>query len=159
MTDSQRNTRKRLPWQNKHTHWQVRFWNYVDKTDTCWLWRGSKHSGYGVINVPGRGRPRAHRLSYEMAIGPIPDGLLVCHTCDIRECVRPEHLFLGTAKDNTADCIAKGRLHPGNPGKNVTHCPQGHEYNAANTCFRSNGHRACRRCALDRYYARKARTA
>lgn len=86
-----------------------RFWAKVHKTDTCWLWQACRtNRGYGnfwngISYVP------AHRFSYELVNGPIPDGLLVCHHCDVRNCVRPEHLFLGTYLDNSRDMYAKGR--------------------------------------------------
>lgn len=89
-----------------------RFWAKVEKGPGCWLWRGATtHGGYGVI---GKGRAtegniRAHVLSYELTHGEIPEGLEVCHTCDNPPCVRPDHLFLGTQKDNVLDAISKGR--------------------------------------------------
>ena len=92
-----------------------RFWSKVTKTDTCWLWTASRAKGYGSFSDWLNHRKlQAHRVSYEMAYGIIPDGLWVLHTCDVRACVRPDHLFLGTAKDNTADMMAKGRAihHP-----------------------------------------------
>lgn len=88
---------------------QERFWQKVDKSGDCWLWTGTKSdSGYGRIHHNGRGIT-AHRLSYELVVGPIPDGLFALHRCDVRLCVRPDHLFIGTALDNSRDCIAKGR--------------------------------------------------
>jgi len=90
------------------------FWSYVDKTDTCWLWRGMRNKeGYGLVGIPGRSQPRknrAHRVAYELANGPIPKGLFVCHKCDNPSCVRPDHLFLGTANDNSQDMVSKGRV-------------------------------------------------
>lgn len=75
----------------------------------CWIWNGSRtRDGYPVLTI-GRQQHRAHRVSYQEFVGPIPHGLLVCHVCDQPLCVRPEHLFLGTARDNTRDMIAKGR--------------------------------------------------
>ena len=86
------------------------FWSQVTKTATCWLWVGPlTRYGYGDIRS-GKGKHiGAHRFLYEWAVGEIPDGLFVLHRCDVRNCVRPDHLFLGTAKDNAADMVAKGR--------------------------------------------------
>ena len=77
---------------------------------TCWIWNKScGPQGYGKISIDHKDI-RAHRLSWELHHGPIPDGMLVCHHCDVPECVNPDHLFLGTAKDNTQDSIKKGRM-------------------------------------------------
>jgi hypothetical protein len=76
----------------------------------CWVWTGGCFaSGYGSINA-GSGSVYTHRLAWELANGPIPDGLMVCHHCDNRRCCRPEHLFLGTAADNSQDAKDKGQL-------------------------------------------------
>lgn len=87
-----------------------RFWSNVHKTDGCWLWTGT-YQRYGVISRPGRqnGRVYAHRLSWEIHNGEVPEGLSVCHTCDNTKCVNPKHLFLGTHNDNMKDCLDKGR--------------------------------------------------
>ena len=87
----------------------------IERTEGCWNWVSPFRNGYGVVKVDGRqGKVLyVHRLSYEEAYGPVPDGLCVLHRCDNRACVRPEHLFLGTKDDNMADMIAKGRaVHP-----------------------------------------------
>lgn len=87
----------------------ARFWRKLDKSGDCWPWIGEKSpEGYGQMTTP-YGNIRAHRLSWTIANGKIPDGLLVCHTCDNPPCVNPAHLWLGTNLDNRADMVAKGR--------------------------------------------------
>lgn len=94
----------------------VRFWKQVEKTDGCWLWTGRvNQNGYGVFTV--KKKPYlAHRYSFETERGKIPGGLYVLHTCDVRRCVRPDHLWVGTAADNARDMVVKRRcflqLHP-----------------------------------------------
>lgn len=86
-----------------------RFWRYVQKTSTCWIWTGGRNKqNYGRIGVSGRMVP-AHRVSWELHNGAIPNGLFVCHTCDNPPCVNPTHLWLGTTTDNARDMAAKGR--------------------------------------------------
>lgn len=78
----------------------------------CWPWKGAKaKSGYGEMTLmrPAKRPFTAHRLSWSIFRGPIPDGLFVCHHCDRRECVNPDHLFVGTHLDNMRDCKFKGR--------------------------------------------------
>jgi hypothetical protein len=92
---------------------EQRFWAKVKTTegDECWEWQASKNpAGYGQF-VPHMGsRPLlAHRYSYECKVGVIPEGVFVLHKCDNRACVKPDHLFLGTNKDNVEDMISKGR--------------------------------------------------
>lgn len=102
-----------VPWTPQpHAPLNVRFWRRVEKTETCWLWRGAtKPNGYGSIQSGGRGSASisTHRLSFEIHNGRVPKGKWVLHRCDVRNCVNPAHLFVGTAKDNTQDMIAKGR--------------------------------------------------
>lgn len=87
-----------------------RFWSDVRKSDGCWLWTGTITSGsYGIFRRDDGTRVRAHRYSYELEYGVAPAALFVCHTCDTPLCVRPDHLFLGTALDNVRDKVAKGR--------------------------------------------------
>ena len=81
---------------------------------TCWIWKGAKDDkGYGILSSKHGGNPhKAHRISWRIFFGPIPRGMNVCHRCDVPACVRPEHLFLGTQKDNMQDASRKGRLNP-----------------------------------------------
>jgi hypothetical protein len=89
-----------------------RFWPKVKLGRGCWLWQGcTDPKGYGYIGTGGHSGKvlSAHRASYMMEHGSIPDGMFVLHSCDTPSCVRPSHLFLGTARDNTHDMMRKGR--------------------------------------------------
>lgn len=88
---------------------EERFWAKVVKGDGCWVWAGAKDDrGYASLGVAGR-TDRGHRVSWKLAYGDIPQGLWVLHRCDNPPCVRPDHLFLGTARDNSVDMARKGR--------------------------------------------------
>lgn len=77
-----------------------RFWSKVEKTDGCWLWTSTTNeNGYGRFSIKRR-FVSAHRLAYEMTVGPIPDGLTIDHLCRVRSCVRPEHLEAVTLQEN-----------------------------------------------------------
>lgn len=88
-----------------------RFWEKVDKKsdNECWLWTSASTGRYGVIWNNREREVYAHRFSWILANGEIPDGMFVCHKCDVPLCVNPTHLFLGTATDNMQDMIRKGR--------------------------------------------------
>jgi hypothetical protein len=133
-----------------------RFWRRVNRTDGCWLWTGArKTSGYGEINIGGAIWD-THRLAWTITQGPIPDGLCVLHTCDVRPCVNPDHLWLGTIADNNRDMFAKGRNRSLGraPHPRSTHCRNDHELTPDNVYLRTRdraGHpvsvsRECRRC-------------
>ncbi len=119
------------------------FWDKVEIINGCWLWMASRRSPKGYGQVVRYGKPQsAHRVSWELANGPIPKGLCVLHKCDNPPCVNPSHLFLGTPKDNADDSIRKGRR--GSLLK--THCSSGHEYNEANTYWYWYHNVWCRQC-------------
>lgn len=138
---------------------EQRFWAKVNKTDSCWLWTAYRNrKGYGEFGMGGhRGRMYlAHRVSWEMANGTIPDGMYVCHACDVPACVNPSHLWLGTATDNNRDMFAKGRAVSYCGTK--THCTNGHPFDSENTRKRPGGKRACAVCrseAAKRYWAKR----
>lgn len=122
-----------------------RFWQKVTRSgdDECWTWTGAINSvhGYGRMGLGGRaqGNGYAHRVSYELNVGPIPDGLTIDHLCVNPRCVNPRHLEAVTQEENSRR--AKRRW---------THCIRGHEFTDENTYWRAEGRRACRACARTR---------
>ena len=119
----------------------------VLKEDGCWEWQSiQNHNGYGRFYYFGRKTMAAHKWAYLNWIGEYEDGLVLDHLCRNRGCVNPLHLEPVTAKENTNRGVRANSL--------KTHCKKGHEFTEKNT-YKSGGHRACRTCQLDRYYANK----
>lgn len=118
-----------------------RFFEKIDKTETCWLWVAALDKGYGRFAADGRRMISAHRWSYEFHVGPIPEGLTLDHLCRTPRCVNPDHLEPVTQRENMA------RIPP------KTHCPHGHPFTTANTYIRTASRqdlrpaRQCRTCA------------
>lgn len=124
----------------------VRFWGRVNKTATCWLWLGAPTpDGYGRLFDKGFNWA-VHRWAYARLVGSIPDGMWVLHKCDVRACVNPDHLYLGTVLENNRDTTNRGR----HAEALKIQCPRGHEYDATNTISQRgrNGKlwRQCRIC-------------
>lgn len=117
-----------------------------EPTSGCYLWIGS-YTGHGYGSFwTGTRNERAHRVAWQFAHGPIPNGQEVCHRCDVPSCVNPDHLFLGTHQRNMRDSFDKGRSRPAvsveTQFKPQTHCPRGHA--------RDEGSRECRACKAER---------
>jgi len=115
----------------------------------CSEWtRGTNKQHYGIA-WNGTKSVLAHRLAWELAVGPIPDGEIIRHfVCDNPPCCDVSHLRPGTRAENTADMLSKGRQR----NQRKTHCPRGHEYTEDNTYLKNDGGRQCRACIRVRYY-------
>lgn len=129
----------------------------------CWEFTGGLTDGYGRVNalVGGRRRPvTAHRITYEDAVGPIPDGWHVDHLCFNPRCVNPAHLEAVPPDENTRRMWRAGRGNTGAANRAKTHCIHGHPFDEANTRVTPQGHRSCRTCARIRVRAayRRAHT-
>lgn len=132
---------------------EARFWPKVDQNGPvpahrpelgpCWLWTACKiRNGYGQLWAEG-GAVYAHRFSYELFVGSIPEGLTLDHLCRVRHCVNPDHLEPVTNQEN----IARGDTYSSGWNREKTHCPAGHPYDEANT-YRWRHWRRCRICQM-----------
>ena len=117
-----------------------RFWEKVEigRANNCWPWRAHLHEfGYGLINIDGVPR-RAHRVAYELEVGPVPKNHDLHHLCENRRCVNPKHLEPLSRSAHMAQT-------PAWIG-NKTHCSKGHEYTNQNTIWKQGKYRRCRTC-------------
>lgn len=131
-----------------------RFWAKVEPTGFCWLWRASAPNGYGRFNYRQSGKlvqVRAHRMAYELLVGPIPPGLQLDHLCRVPLCVNPDHLEPVTGQENTQRAW-RVRV-------SSAYCKRGHEFTSQNTYVSPNSNsRTCRACLALRgaaYHKRK----
>ncbi len=111
-----------------------RFWQYVEKGDGCWEWTGAEVGGYGYFRLGPR-QVKAHRMAYELLVGPIPDDLVIDHLCRNTGCVNPAHMEPVSAGENVRRA-----------GHAMTTCRRGHPFDEANTRFDKRGCRVCRAC-------------
>ena len=126
----------------------TRFWAKVDfdgsnqpHMDTpCWEWTAFRVHGYGQFSYNGKRNGKAHRFVWEMCVGPIPEGSFICHACDNRSCVRLDHLFVGSARDNNVDMVQKGR------GRWKGECNRGHDMNVYGVVCNKGRSRRCGKC-------------
>ena len=126
---------------------EERFWAKVDKSGECWQWAGVHAQGYGRCWWNGHSAA-AHRVAFELTVGPVPEGLELDHLCRNRGCVNPAHLEPVTRRENARRAAA---VH------DTGHCPQGHPFDEANTYrHRGTGWRVCRQCRADKERSRQA---
>jgi len=140
-----------------------RFWEKVDTSGECWLWRASMTSdGYGAFQSNGRTQVRAHRMALMLTLGMFDQRMQVLHHCDNPQCVRPEHLYLGTALENMRDRSRRRPVEMWNHEARKTHCVNGHEFTPENTYTRTDKRtdkrqRVCRACGRAAQQARRDR--
>jgi hypothetical protein len=122
---------------------EERFWQYVNKTDDCWLWTGATSHGYGNFYLPREGRTttqiQAHVFAYQTLRGPVPEGLVIDHLCRTKRCVRPDHLDPVTQQLNVIRGDVARVLRENT-------CRHGHEYTPENTHINRKGAKVCRIC-------------
>lgn len=141
---------------------ELRFWDFVDKgdrPDACWIFVGGRdQNGYGRFSRHNGLSVLAHRFAWETVHGPLPRGVVLCHRCDNPPCVRPDHLFPGTQRDNMRDAARKGRTSRWRA--ELTSCKHGHAFTPENTMWRDDRgsrKRRCRACHNRRSNERKSR--
>lgn len=133
---------------------EQKFLDKVHKTETCWLWTAGKTpKGYGKLKVQGK-TLSAHRLSYELYKGEIPEGLTIDHLCFIKHCTNPSHLEAVTNQENNLRGNSYSAINA-----RKTHCKYGHEFTPENTAKRGLKYRRCIKCrnreARESYYKNK----
>jgi hypothetical protein len=139
---AQRGTNKRTDRSPSYKSESERFWLRVDKTDSCWNWTaGIGADGHGRFYAGPQRHVQAHRYSFELHGGVIPEGLVIDHLCRNPRCVNPGHLEPVTVQTNTLRGIGVSAR-----SAVATHCPMGHAYDAENTYVTPKGHRDCRIC-------------
>jgi hypothetical protein len=145
-----RKYRKKVPWSLPEPEYSItlatRALEHTVKTETgCMEWQGwCNRKGYGEVGVKFNRNEHVHRVVFRGLRGPIPDGMIICHTCDNRKCINPLHLFPGTIDINNKDMALKGRCKYSK--KHWTHCKHGHEFTPENTWIDSRNFRHCRAC-------------